>query len=1071
MRRTLEVNVASGGPVTGGLAVLISLLCLFASAAGVRAQGTAPAPAQTEPLTYTATNPPRRGTVFNLQALRGHSVTVAFPASWLDVAQGGLSGREAQTLVDLADVAFAQMEEIVRGRPAAAAGVDSPLLIAVIDTGSAGGYTALGANRVEISTRTLAEVRAAVRAGELPDIVVHEVAHAFDLYHAYILDYYQDSAHAWTEFMIPYVKYRMRAGQFGTHAEGALLDQTRLLTSRWDARAPLGGGLWAQCVQQGTGCEADGVRANRAWAGLLLRYARVFGHEALGRAFGRLAAALAARVPPGATAAERNDYLAEVLSDGAKADITCALDAWRWETGAAVRDRLRARYPGQAAQCADADADTYSAASGDPDDHDRAAWPGAVEVANGRDDDGDGYADDLRVDISQASPGSGGMPARLRGKLRPDAPVARYSFTTGAPQSVLVRSLSTTPGWSFVTRLRPAGANSPFDTVEELFSNVDGSAKTVVPLARPGAWVVEVQGVFPPGASDGEFDVLIAGPRAEEEPPSDWLAAQLTPGGGEGEFSLSAGAAVPPALVAQGVQVRFWASRGGVSASEPVAADGGVAPWTWRLDDAARARGQLSGVRAQLVAGGTPVSGVSMPIWAGAEGGTTLRPLPANADLAARARGSQTTRSVSAGDVLTVEYEFSNGGPDSAPGAVASIRLDAGLALRGATATRGTLELDRAAGVVTVRLGTLHPRERVAVAVTADTGAAAGRLVTATARVVAPAAEAVDFAAANNVAAVGVQVSGVAPCPAVNTLVADQQRVEAGKPVLITWAVTGPVDVITINGASGFGPFSSASFTPAASTTYVLTAAKAGCVTASREVRVEVFPPVDYEARSLPLRRAEDANARSLVPGSLARVTLPLPGVALAEQTPGPASGLLVEVNGRVATLVAATPATGTSVTLDFVVPADAPVAEAPTFTVRASASGGVLAERRIADGGARFASSAPALWEASGIALALDAWDFTTITDQSRAKAGDRVILFASGLGAAGRVVVQAVNADGSPRALLEVEDVRELRGLPGVFQITAKVPAGLVGPTSAEITMSVGQGSASPRVLLPVE
>lgn len=1036
----------------------------------------------TEPLSYTAVNPAAKGTSYSLRAVRGRSVTVGFPDAWLDPLQGGLTGREAQAVVDLADVAYATMSDLTGARPAAPSGLSHAFVIVFVETGGIGGYTPLGSGRVEVSTRQLASVRDAVKRGVLADIIVHEMLHAFDAYHAYLLDYYADSPHAWTELLIPLVNYRMRGEGFYSQAEGGLADAARLYTAGWDAKTPADAPLWSQCVLPGQGCEADGIKANRAWAGMLLRFVRVFGVEAFRKALAKVGEASRAGTQPGATAADRNDFLVEALAAGAEADVTCAMDAWRWEVSPAARARVKAKYPAAARQCADGDGDGYSPVRGDVDDADASRSPATGEQPDGRDDDGDGYADDRGYDAdgeANPAPRGAGLPARLRGTLRPGSSVARFTFATDSPRVILLRAMSTTTGWGYIVRVRPAGS-TPLDNAEEMFTSVDWVTRSYVPLPRAYTWLVEVQGMFGAGQSQGAFDVVIAQAAAGGEVTSDSVTLEAAPApGAEGSFTVGARVSPPPPA---GAQVAFWSSRGGLVKVADVATDGTVAPWAWQSDAAGWGASAITGLRAQLLAGGAPAARVSSASWVGKGTNSESVVSQPTADVSVKQRGGSFTRAATTSDVINLEFEIRDEGADDAPVTV-TVQLDQLFAINSAAAAGGSVTLDRAAHAVTFRAQRLRSGGRAALWVAASAPGAGGRVLTATATA-ATSGERVDLVPANDAASISVEVSGPSRCPVITAFTSSASTVAAGTPVVISWAVSN-ADAALLNGTTVTGLNGTAQFTLSSNTTFTLTATRDGCASAARDLAVSVNTPqpVDYDIRALPLRADDDPAARRLTPGGLVRLSITLPGYSLQAQALGrdsggtwvePAAGLGVAVNGTWAKLVSVAPAEATSryaLYLDFVIPTGTAVGSQLVVTVTDAEGARVLADRRVSDAGATIVESEPALWASGGRALAMNAWSFVAFTDGSPAKAGDRVLLFASGLGAGvTTTAVVGLRDDGSSTPLT-VEGINELPSLPGVFQIRVQLPDAVHGPGLLEVQVRTGKGSDSRRAALPVE
>jgi hypothetical protein len=125
-----------------------------------------------------------------------------------------------------------------------------------VDIGTSGGLAVIGRKGVEISPTTLDNTKSYVGKGLVPETIIHELSHCFDIYHSY-LGYYNDWGHAWTSLLVPYMQVYSRSGSFTLDPEEFLEKTIQADTGPWYA---LGGATWATCVRNGGGCEVSGVK-------------------------------------------------------------------------------------------------------------------------------------------------------------------------------------------------------------------------------------------------------------------------------------------------------------------------------------------------------------------------------------------------------------------------------------------------------------------------------------------------------------------------------------------------------------------------------------------------------------------------------------------------------------------------------------------------------------------------------------------------------------------------------------------------------------------------------------------
>jgi uncharacterized protein (TIGR03437 family) len=442
------------------------------------------------------------GNTSTLRAFSGRYVRYALPESWIDVnGAQGLGPSEVVTLIDRTDSLYGKLTELVGGEPRG----DGLMTIAVVPLAGEGGVQGtalLGVKRCEVASGQLSETKAALTQGTLSETILHEVAHTFDLYRNY-LSYYPDSSHSWTEFWVPYIQYLMRIGGYSTAPEAILQEKIYNFTARWDARATINS--WDQCVKSGNGCE--GVTANGASAGLLLRYARLHGRQAVSRVFQFYKNYKATHDPNeifGFTPEQKNDLLAEALSYGISLDISSELDAWYWPVSAEMRSRLQRLYPAPNPYVVDKDGDGWTPARGDSDDENGDIHPGAIEVINGQDDDGNGFVDDVR---RTASPDVFTPSARLTGHLR-SGQSETYRFN--APGTLIVRTRVTSGSFTGQVSILAEGQV----TATRLFAlETFWSSLQEFTLPSSGPWLLRVDWL---SGGEGDYEVIVAFPPAQE---------------------------------------------------------------------------------------------------------------------------------------------------------------------------------------------------------------------------------------------------------------------------------------------------------------------------------------------------------------------------------------------------------------------------------------------------------------------------------------------------------------------------------------------------------------------------
>lgn len=647
-------------------------------------------------ITYTSFG----GATFTLTAFDGRYVRLALPDAWLGDA--GLSGQQVNELLDLSDLAYAHMAEIASGEPLDNDG--TLLTVAFVPSTSTTGADVdgmglIGRKGVEINPPTLDTFKAYLAAGNVPDQLLHELAHNFDLYDLW-LTYGHDWPHAWTGFLIPYTRVYSRSGSLQWDAD-ALLEKSLVdYLGPWKAAGQTA--TWDACVRDQ---QCSGISPNDVWAGFLLTYAKFHGPAALKGATGYLKGYKADHPSPTGTADEDNDLLIEALARGANENVAGDADWLRWKVSDTERAGLASRFPTPSPYSLDRDGDTFTPLGGDTDDSDAGVHPGAAEVQNGKDDDCNGLVDEQVVSEPGDFPSFAweqtatlSVPARLVGShnsaqdldaVRLDVPAPRFvRFTLKtAPQSNVTLDIRHQSGQGQITQVSGSGVMS----------------KTVF-LDRPGTWWLQVSAQ--PGPSFGAYEVLVDNADSTASP----VALSVGNGSSPNTLTVTAKIDLQRKFTAPPTHVRFWARGIGFIRELPAS---GTVSFNWTPPD-----GNLDSLlRAQLLSSGVPVS----PLTAAVNRSSPLPP-----DVAVRPVVSFPAV-VSNLETVEFKFELSNRGQADASGVSLNFTLPQGMTLAGVTADRG--QVITTGNSVVLAPGTLAPAEAITLAVRATGWGLAGTFV------------------------------------------------------------------------------------------------------------------------------------------------------------------------------------------------------------------------------------------------------------------------------------------------------------------------------------------------------
>lgn len=650
-----------------------------------------------EGITYTSFS----GTTYNLHAYSGKYVRYALPDSW--TGSNGLSPKEVAELVDSTDLLYAQMSEVVGGEPRG----DGLLLIAVVDSGSHAGLAEIGTKRTELSSSILTDTKLNVTKGQVSETIIHLMSHCFDIYHGY-LGYYNDWGHAWTAWLIPYMQVYSRNGSL-TLDPDRLLDKTiQDYTVPWYASGSRA--TWENCVRNGGGCEADGVKANESWAGLMLQYARLHGPLAIKRAMLYLRDYKAAHADAPSTPEAKNDLLITALSSGIGANVSCEMDAWRWSLTDAERASLAQSFSADSS-CADTDGDSYSPLQGDLDDHNPNIRPGAVEVVNGIDDDCNGVIDDVLVKESTDFGGDAqtaqavSVPSRIQGRAAAnDRDVFRLEVSSPLQLDVEGRSTNSFHGSMTITSADGIGNSTGFSL------SAGQSARSTFTLERPGAWLITVS---PDAGGEGDYEIKIT----RSQPLINPVQVSLSAGSTQGVVRIQTSVDLNRQFNAPPTHIRFWVGNEGFIKTLPVATSLSF-EWTpisiWTVP-----------VRAQLISGEIPVSRATDPAWFDTSSSQPVILQVADLVLISRTSLPPAIRS---DQPIVYAFEVRNQGPDLADNVQATVTLGQGLRTTGTSTTRGTA--GQSGGTITFAVGPVASGESVGISVSVDPAQAAGSVTT-----------------------------------------------------------------------------------------------------------------------------------------------------------------------------------------------------------------------------------------------------------------------------------------------------------------------------------------------------
>jgi hypothetical protein len=611
------------------------------------------------------------GVTYNLTAFDGLYCRYALPATWTQA--GALTPSQLRRLIDLTDLTYAQLKEITSGEPQG----PGLLTIAVIPTGTAAGHAGSSFKGIELSENELSSTLQHINSDLLTPELLHELIHNFEIFILQINLGYSDSVHAWTQFMIPFLQYYSRAGVIQSDADAWFQKKITEYTLTWDST----NATWAQCVRNGNNC--PNVQANSAWAGLLLRFTKLHGVEAIKRAlrFIRDYAVTHPSTGPNPTGPqtpeEKNDLLMESLADGAQQNILCELDTWHWFATTEARARIVQRFPNANSFCADTDGDGFSPLLGDTNDTDSQIKPTAVERLNNLDDDCDLVVDNLLTteqtdfpSTTQSAP-TIPIPSKIRGQVTPsDSDTFLVNHTDPLPRRIRINLQSPNTFVGFV-QLQPVDLNGRTQS----FSIAGGGAQ-ILTLPRPGLWAITVQNSSS-AISDYTLSIENAAPQLSP------VRLKVIPGSTSGTIQITANIDAALTNNAAPNLARFWLGSTGISQTTQLQSQ---LSFTMAIPSGS---GPFS-LRAQLLHDETPTTKFTIPLWIDRTTGTMVEQNP---DLSISADTSLPPQ-IQAGASSLYGFTITNTGPGLAENIQANITIPSGLQPLSTATTLGAIQLN-----------------------------------------------------------------------------------------------------------------------------------------------------------------------------------------------------------------------------------------------------------------------------------------------------------------------------------------------------------------------------------------
>jgi Putative metal-binding motif len=346
-------------------------------------------------------------------------------------------------------------------------------------------------------------------------------------------------------------------------------------------------------------CRDRGISPELSWGGLGFRLALLDGPQAV-RGFMAFLRQYRQSSQPPTTAEGRNDLYVEALAAGARRNLGCVADTWRWHISDPLRQRMRERYRAPNPDCQDRDRDGFSLLLGDCNDHQSTIHPGAAERIRRVDDDCDGRIDEtvLREPAGGdfATPAQLTLPAEILGSAGSSFDSDEFLLRMKSPGRVLIDFCSTQEAFAQTVLISEAG---------ELGGSIiliGGGCDQKVYSLSAGTWRFEVHLAEGPGGDRYSVGIQAAAP----SPVSRSWARTAPPRRNGNRFVLTA-AALPP-LPGPPTEIRFWVSGQGIVGTVPYSR---AASFAWTPPAGLDPAGLF--YRAQILVRGVPAAGITRP--------------------------------------------------------------------------------------------------------------------------------------------------------------------------------------------------------------------------------------------------------------------------------------------------------------------------------------------------------------------------------------------------------------------------------------------------------------------------
>ena len=253
----------------------------------------------------------------------------------------------------LLDILYAQYVDILQSEPSG----DELLTVAFVPNTCGTGCGKVGAKGFEVRSekRNYESIISALNNGSMDRVLLHEMAHNFDIYLNY-LHYLPDHAHAWTEIFEYFAPYRY--SRLSTHGMTADDLYNSPMNSVWKEYVTDQYANWEQCVRDNS-CTDMGMSANQLWAMLYYRIEAMHGTEAILDSFSLLKAYAETNAPPTSNESKEGLRLLS-LAVGARNNISCYMGALKWPITSSTPKKLESRFGRTNNLCADLDMDGFS---------------------------------------------------------------------------------------------------------------------------------------------------------------------------------------------------------------------------------------------------------------------------------------------------------------------------------------------------------------------------------------------------------------------------------------------------------------------------------------------------------------------------------------------------------------------------------------------------------------------------------------------------------------------------------------------------------------------------------------